>query len=296
MKNINLKNKSTMDWLFRVIKGVFIGIGAILPGLSGGVLAVIFGIYDRMIEFMAKPTKKFLENVLYFVPVGIGVGLGILLFSFAVSAAFSSYETLFVCLFLGFVVGTFPSLYKQAGAEGREKKDLIITAVTAAVLFLIMNILQKGSLIQIDQPGMIAWAVAGFLVGLGFLIPGLSTSNFLMYFGMYSKMTDGISSFDFFVIIPITIGLFVCVLLFSKLIHSLLDHHYAKMFHFILGTVIGSSVAILTTVIFPSYGGEGLSKMGLSLGAALVGSILLFVIGVITSYAFSKVEERYSTN
>ncbi|MDO5649406.1 MAG: DUF368 domain-containing protein [Gallicola sp.] len=294
MKNINLNNKSTIDWLFRLIKGAFIGIGAILPGLSGGVLAVIFGIYDRMIEFMAKPTKRFVENILYFIPVGIGFGIGILLFSFAVSAAFSSYETLFVCLFLGFVVGTFPSLYKQAGEEGRKKEDLIFMTVTAGVLFIIMNILQMGSLIQVDHPGIPAWTIAGFLVGLGMLIPGLSTSNFLMYFGMYSKMTDGISKFDFSVIIPIAAGLGICVLLFSKVIHGLLNRHYAKMFHFILGTVIGSSLAILSTVILPSFGEVGLAKMGIGLGPAIIGSLILFAIGVVVSYGFSKIEDKYS--
>ena len=152
-----------------------------------------------------------------------------------------------------------------------------------------------GSIIKVENPGVVAWIIAGFLVGLGMLVPGLSTSNFLMYFGMYSKMTDGISRFDFSVIIPIAIGLALCVLLFSKVIHLLLSHHYAKMFHFILGTVIGSSFAILATIILPSFGKAGLEKMGIGLGTAVLGSLILFIIGVFTSYGFSKIEEKYST-
>lgn len=295
IKNAIQKDNSLMDWIVRVIKGAFIGVGAILPGLSGGVLAVIFGIYDRMISFLANPFKSFAKNVFYFIPVGIGFGIGILLFSYAVSAAFASYQVLFVCLFLGFVVGTFPSLSKQAGKKGRNKKHLWITMLTAIVLFAIMNIIQSRSLIQVKNPGIIAWTIAGFLIGLGMIIPGLSTSNFLMYFGMYSKMTDGITKFNLAIIIPIAIGLAICVLLFSKFINNLLKNHYAGMFHFILGTVIGSTLAILTTVVLPAFSVKGLSEMGLSFGFAVMGSVILFIIGVAFSYWFSTVEDKYTS-
>lgn len=106
------------DWFLRLVKGMFVGIGGILPGLSGGVLAVIFGIYDKMIRFLKNLTDRFWQNVRYFIPVGIGFVLGILLFSFFVAKAFGAYEAFFTCLFIGFVAGTFPSLYKQAGEHG----------------------------------------------------------------------------------------------------------------------------------------------------------------------------------
>lgn len=69
------------DWFLRLVKGMFVGIGGILPGLSGGVLAVIFGIYDKMLRFLGNLTDRFWQNVRYFIPVGIGFVLGILLFS-----------------------------------------------------------------------------------------------------------------------------------------------------------------------------------------------------------------------
>ena len=282
------------DWFIRVAKGALIGIGAILPGLSGGVLAVIFGIYDRMISFLAKPLKNFGKDVLYFIPVGIGFVIGLLLFSFAVSAAFSTYEAIFVSLFLGFVAGTVPSLYRQAGKEGREKRHLVLMVVTAVVLFLLMNLLQSRSSIVISSPGFLEWIISGFLIGLGMIVPGLSTSNFLMYVGMYSKMTDGISSFDFSIILPLAIGLIICILLFSKFIHNLLKKHYPEMFHFILGTVIGSTLAILTTVILPALSPQGLAKMDLTLGMAILASVGLFILGTLFSYGFSLIEDKYA--
>ena len=98
------------DWFIRLVKGVIIGIGFILPGLSGGVLAVILGIYDRILAFLANLRKNFIKNVLFFIPVGIGLGIGIFLFSIVVEKAFGKYAAQFVCLFVGFVIGTFPSL------------------------------------------------------------------------------------------------------------------------------------------------------------------------------------------
>lgn len=72
------------SWLARVIKGIVIALGFILPGISGGVLAAILGIYERMIGFLAHPFKDFKENVLYFIPVAIGMLLGIGLFSYPI--------------------------------------------------------------------------------------------------------------------------------------------------------------------------------------------------------------------
>ena len=114
------KIRPVVDWFIRLVKGALVGIGFILPGLSGGVLAVIFGIYDPLIRFLANLRDKFLKNVLYFLPVGIGAAIGIILFAVVVERAFGKYAAQFVCLFVGFVAGTFPSLSKTARsrAEG----------------------------------------------------------------------------------------------------------------------------------------------------------------------------------
>ncbi len=115
--------ESVGAWLVRLLKGIAIGIGFILPGLSGGVLAVIFKIYDPMIKFLANLRQRFWANVRYFIPVGIGGVIGVVLFSIVVAAAFGRYEAAFVTLFIGFVIGTFPSLWRQAGKQGRSVQD-----------------------------------------------------------------------------------------------------------------------------------------------------------------------------
>jgi putative membrane protein len=123
--------------------------------------------------------------------------------------------------------------------------------------------------------------------------PGMSPSNFLLYFGLYDKMATGIKDFDFGVIIPLLIGFAVCVLLFAKLAAYLFRTYYPEMYHFILGMVIGSSLAIFPTVVFPAFQTEQLLVSGLSFTGALLLCVAFFLIGVVISYLFSKVEEKY---
>ncbi|MFV0452193.1 MAG: DUF368 domain-containing protein [Propioniciclava sp.] len=276
-------------WLVRLVKGIAVGIGFILPGLSGGVLAVIFKVYDPMIRFLANMRHKFVKNVLYFIPVGIGALVGIVLFSVVVAAAFGKYEAAFVCLFIGFVIGTFGSLWRQAGRQGRSGKDWAILVIAALAIFALM--LFGGSINLQIPPSIGVWFGSGALIGLGVIVPGMSPSNFLIYFGLYDKMAEGIKDLDPTVFIPLFLGLVACVLLFAKGAEWLFDHHYAGMYHFILGMVAGSSFAIFPTVVFTS---EALATSGLTLPIFLTFCAVMLVLGVLASWGFSKIEDRYA--
>ena len=279
------------DWFIRLIKGSLVGIGFILPGLSGGVLAVIFGIYDKLIRFLANLRHNFTKNLLYFLPVAIGAAIGILLFSVVVEKAFGKYAAQFVCLFVGFVAGTFPSLYRTAGKEGRKAADRWILILSTLAIFLLMIV--GGQQLTEVTPNILVWLASGLLMGLGLIVPGMSPSNFLIYFGLYDKMATGIKDFDFAVIIPLIVGFVICVLLFSKLASWLFKRYYSGMYHFILGMVIGSSLAIFPTVVFPAFTADQLAVTGLSIGSALLFCVVLFIVGAIASYLFSKVEDKY---
>lgn len=284
--------ETPMSWLIRVIKGALIGIGAILPGLSGGVLMVVFGIYDHLISFLGNFPKNFKKYFFFFLPVGIGGILGILLFAGLVSAAFGKYAAQFVSLFIGFVAGTVPSLWKTAGLKGRGKQGYIALIAAASVILFLM--LSGENQLTSVEPNFLIWIGGGVLVGLGFIVPGLSPSNFLIYFGLYSKMSDGISALDFSVIVPLMLGVLLAIIAFAKLVSILFDRKYEIMYHIILGTVLGSSLAIFPTVVAPGLMPEGLHESGLSFIPALILVIIMFALGMIASLLFSRVEERFS--
>lgn len=277
------------NWLVRLFKGCLVGIGGILPGLSGGVLSVIFGLYRPMIAFLSNIKKNFVENVRYFLPVGIGGVLGILVFSFFVEKAFGRYSAQFVCLFIGFVVGTFPSLYKEAGKNGRSGVDLAIMTAFCIIIFSLMFL---GRNFPEIEPSTLVWFVAGAVVALGFIIPGMSPSNFLIYFGLYDKMAAGIATINIGMLIPFILGMVLTIFSLSKLADKLFKDHYSKMYHGVLGMVIGSSLGIFPAIIIPAYRPEGLAEAGLSLAGASVFGLIMFVVGIVISYKFSKLEER----
>ena len=232
------------DWILRFVKGIFIGSGFILPGVSGGALAAVFGVYERIISFLAHITRDFKENVLYLLPLGLGGMAGVFLFAFVVSFFLGAYEAQILWLFVGCILGTAPTLWRQAGKKGRQGKHIVIIAVTFVVGLVFMfygATLFEGNVAQ----NFATWILAGSLIGLGVIVPGLSPSNFLVYMGMYKAMADGIKDLDFMVIIPIIIGAVLTVLLFSKLMDYAFRKAYAGLFHGILGIVFASTIMII---------------------------------------------------
>ncbi len=280
------------DWFIRLVKGIGVGIGFILPGLSGGVLAVIFGLYDVMLRFLADLRNRFWRHVQFFIPVGIGGLIGVFLFSKVVSVALDRHAALAVSLFIGFVAGTFPSLYRKAGREGRSKNNVRFMIILALLFGAGMIFVGERELAKLPA-NFGTWLLSGALIGLGVIVPGMSPSNFLLYFGLYDKMTAGISRLDFSVIIPLGIGLVACVLLLAKFVRYLFDQYYAVMYHLILGLVIGSTWAIVFTEVLPGLHAERLDPSSLGFPLSLVLCIVLFMLGTLLSWLFSKVEDRY---
>lgn len=271
--------KGTREWFLRFVKGMFIGSGFILPGVSGGALAAIFGIYERIISFLAHITKDFKENVRFFLPIGLGGVTGVFLLSFGVSFLLGTYEVMIMWFFVGCIVGTVPALWKEAGREGRSHRDIMILigSFVAGYLFL----WQGSSLFSEVQQNFWTWLIAGGLIGLGMIVPGLSPSNFLIYMGMYKAMSDGIKELNFSVIVPIGIGGIVTVLGLSKMMDYIFSKAYAQLFHFILGIVFASTVMIIPT----DYAGFT--------GMNYVASFLLLLAGIALGAWMSRLEETY---
>lgn len=282
------QKRSAREIVSDFFKGIVIGIGAILPGLSGGVLSVIFKVYEPIMRFLARPFYRFWDNVRYFLPLGFGGVLGIFIFAFFVSAALGSYEALFTCLFIGLVAGTFPSLWREAGEEGRERQDYYWMFGSALVLFVLM-LLGGESLVQV-QESIPVWFLVGAVIGLGVIVPGLSPSNFLMYFGLYKPMSDAIKTMQWSAVIPLAFGGIASVFGLAKPVNYLLDKHYSRIYHFILGLVIGSSLAIFPTVVAPGLAEEKLASMSLSLIAAILLCLLFFFLGLGLSLLFNRLD------
>lgn len=263
-----MKDKKQADWILRFIKGMFIGSGFILPGISGGALAAVFGIYERMIAFLANLRKDFKENVLFFIPVGLGAVAGIFVLSFAVSYLLGTAETYVLWFFIGCIVGTLPALWKQAGKQGRKPGHLILMAVSCVAAYIFLRVSQSSVTASLSM-NFLTWLLAGAIIGLGAVVPGLSPSNLLVYLNLYKAMTDGIKGMDFGVIIPLVLGAAGCVLALSKVMNYLFGKAYAGLYHFILGVVLASTFIIVPLDFNYLSAGALICLIALFVGAAL---------------------------
>ncbi|HER1790315.1 TPA: DUF368 domain-containing protein [Streptococcus pyogenes] len=278
-----------VSFISRVFKGMIIALGFILPGVSGGVLAAILGIYERMISFLAHMRDNFIENVLFFLPVGIGGILGIALFSFPVEFLLKHYQVIVLWGFAGAIVGTIPSLIKESTKQSqRDKVDwlwLVLTFVISGLGLYFLN-----DLIGTLPANFLTFILAGALIALGVLVPGLSPSNLLLILGLYGPMLIGFKSLDLLgTFLPIAIGGVLAILAFSKSMDYALQHHHSKVYHFIIGIVLSSTLLIL---IPNSSSPESISYSHAGILTWLM-AVVLFAFGIWLGLWMSQLEEKY---
>ena len=278
-----------LSWLTRIIKGIVIALGFILPGISGGVLAAILGIYQRMIGFLAHPFKDFKENVLYFIPVALGMLLGIGLFSYPIEYLLENYQVYVLWSFAGAIIGTVPSLLKESTRESdRDKIDLVwflATFITSGLGLYALNFV-VGTL----TASFVNFILAGVLLALGVLVPGLSPSNLLLILGLYAPMLTGFKRFDLLgTFLPIGIGAGTTLIIFSKLMDHALNNYHSRVYHFIIGIVLSSTLLIL---IPNARNTESIQYTDLSLISYVITAFFL-ALGIWTGIWMSQLEDKY---
>jgi putative membrane protein len=275
-----MKNFSVFSFLFKILKGAFVGLGAVLPGISGGVLCVVFGIYKTIMEFLADPFKKFKTHFPILLPYGIGVIVGFLGIAKVLSFLLDKYPAPSVCVFIGLIVGMLPSLFREAGEKGRTKGSYIAFIVAMILVFALLIGLQILS-VSIE-PNFIWYLFCGFCLALSVIAPGMSFSTLLMPLGLYQPFVDGIGSFDFGVLIPAGIGALLTVILFAKAVNMLFEKQYSIAFHAIVGVVIAATVMIIPFASFAA-----------SVVSAIINTVCI-AVGVAAALALDKFNSKFA--
>ena len=232
----------------KVMQGSLVGVGAVLPGISGGVLCVAFGIYKTIMEFLASPLRNFKTHVPKLIPIIIGGVLGFLGIANLLSFLLERYPAPSVCVFIGLISGMLPSLFREAGEHGRSGKSFVALGVAAAAIFALLISLK---LLSVSiTPNFFWYLFCGFCLALSVIAPGMSFSTLLMPLGLYEPFVDGIGHLNFSVLLPGGIGALLTVILFAKAINLLFDRHYSVAFHAIVGIVIAATVMIIPFASF----------------------------------------------
>ena len=251
--------------------GALIGAGAILPGVSGGVLAVIFDVYRPLMETLTHPKRGFLQYWHIFLPLGIGWAAGFLGLARGITAAYQLSATATVWLFVGLIGGTFPALWREAGKEGRGSAAWISCAVCAlgvfSTLFYVRHVLHTTV-----EPNFWWYNFCGALWGAGVVLPGLTSSSVMMALGLYEPMMQGLADMKFWVLSACLPGMLLTMLLLARVVTWLFRRHYAIVFHGIMGIVAASTLVILPV----RYSGWGEALMSAVCG--IVGFGLAFFL------------------
>lgn len=273
----------------RFFKGVIIALGFILPGVSGGVLAAILGIYERLLGFMAHFRQNFKRDFWYFVPVGLGGIVGIALLSAPLEYLLAHWQVIVLWGFAGAIVGTLPALMQTASSQ--TPRDAVDYGWFFGTLLISGGLLYFMSDIFGTLPANFwGFMVAGILIALGVLVPGLSPSNLLLILGLFTPMLTGFKNFNLLgVYLPIALGGMLSMILFSKGMDYLIHRFHSRVYHFILGIVVASTILILVP---NSHAAESISYAGAT-WSTLLFSALALAIGTGLGYWMSRLEIKY---
>lgn len=246
---MQLIKRKYIPFFLLFLQGILIGTGAILPGISGGVLCVAFGLYEPIMEFFVHPLQSLRKNSRLFLPILLGGAVGFVLLAKVVEAFLTVSTVAATALFSGLICGTVPELIKKSVFSGPDKKwtGFVITLIASFTFFHMLDSGMQGNI----QANFWWYLFCGAIWGLSMVIPGLSSSSILLFMGLYQPMAEGIGNLDFKVILPLLVGFIITILISSRLVSKLLLHHYTAMSRIILGFVL-SSVLMITPTSFSS--------------------------------------------
>lgn len=258
-------------FIVRVIQGAIIGVGAILPGISGGVLCVVFGVYRPMMAVLAHPIQNLRLYWRMFIPIAIGWAAGFVGLSGVIAKLLEMNAAVVVSLFVGLIIGTFPGLFREGAKNGTSKGMWVALGISTAVLLAFFYALKLSTASAIT-PSFGWYIFCGALWGISLIVPGMSSSSVLIFLGLYKPMSAGIAVLDFNVLIPFAIGIIATVLLLARFVDRLFEKHYGIAFFCVIGFVIASTVPIIP-VSFTGWG-EAIFCI-VAAGAGFAGAFLM---------------------
>ena len=235
-----------MNLIKQTIIGILLGAGYILPGISGGVFCVIFGIYEKLINSILHFFSDIKKNIKFLLPILIGAFIGVLLFSNFLNYLFYAYPIQTKSIFIGTILGGIPLILKQEKMKNSWSFINIVYLIITLLIGISTVYLEEKMPVSSEGNYSYLYLIAsGFVMSIGVVVPGVSSTIILMLFGTYSIYLNSVASLYFPVLIPIGIGLLFGCLFFMKVINYLLNHFYVKTFYAIIGFSLGSILVLI---------------------------------------------------
>lgn len=257
------------------IKGIFIGAGAILPGISSGVICMVVGLYEKLLDSVLSFFKDIKKNIHFLFPISCGGILGMILFSNLISYCFNTIPCQTKSLFIGLLLGSLSILAQSNLKNENDSKNNLSESLSFFICFLIgISLIYLESITRFSTeytPNEFSSSflmLSGFLMSIGIVVPGVSSTVILMLLGVYSTYLSAVSMVNMNVLFPMVIGMGIGSILFMKLIQFLLHRFHSQTMFGIIGFSLGSVL-----ILYPTYSCNLESLIGIVL------LVLGFVIG-----------------
>ena len=260
--------------------GIIAGIGGIAPGLSGSVLLVILGLYQKTVSAIGTLFKNFKENVKFLFPLFLGFGVGVLLFSKVIDFFLNNFEMYTRFAFLGLVIGTVPLFYKEVKKEGFSPKYYIVIAISAIIGFSVF-FLNKNLFPVITDPNLFQSVLLGVAVAGSSIVPGVDSAVILSSLGLYELYVGSLASFDLPILIPAGFGLVIGAFIISFVMNKLIKRFYTATFSIIFGLFLSIIPNVLN------------SSCVIGFNAQTVISFIILIIGFGISYFLGDVKNNF---
>jgi len=289
-----------MEFLLLGLKGLAVGAANIMPGVSGATLAVIFRVYDRLIESVNSLFTDMKKSLLFLIPFGLGMVIGILALGSLIDFLIQRFSLQSTALIAGLMAGSLPFLHNQAIKYGKNNKMYIITIIAAAIIIL-LTFVTSAPEPYVDTQFNLGFAiflfVGGIVASMAMIIPGVSGAMVLILFGLYPIAMHTITlireylatPFDFSLLIPILsiavpigLGIVTGILLMSRLISILLEKFHSPTYYAIVGLVFGT--------IFAMFQDGSTYRSGIT-APIIIFSIIAFICGLLLALRLGKQED-----
>lgn len=241
--------------LINFIKGFILGIANVIPGVSGGTMAVSMGLYELILSSIGNFFKDIKGNFIKLLPIILGILVAIVSTSKLVTYALTNYKAQTLCLFIGLIFGGVSLIMRKIKGKGSKTNYLIFFVIFFFVISL--NFLKTGLIeISFTNMGIIDYLLLllmGFVASSAMVIPGISGSFILMVLGYYDKIIYTVSTITDFsklgsnllILVPFGIGVIIGIVFMAKLITNLIKKYETKTYFAIMGFVLSSVVVLL---------------------------------------------------
>ncbi len=254
--------------MITVLKGVVIGVANIIPGVSGGTLAVILGIYDKLIGAIShylSDSKNRAHNTLFLGQIGLGAVIGVLLFSKLILFLLLRFHQPTFLFFIGLILGSIPIIYRQDASLAFSFKNSLFFGLGFLGIVSLAFLPEQSHLIisQLSLGNSLFLGMAGLIAAATMVIPGVSGSAILLLIGAYTPIVTAVSERNLPVIGIVGVGAVIGILVVTHLIDFLLKQFHSQTMSTILGLLAGSGIVLWPGIPFTLLGVSQLIFIGM---------------------------------